>query len=280
MGDVFVTNGLGNKNKNSATMSFYAEMDDTGDSQKSLEQQRDVQEMEEKNELLKEKINNLNTSKNIVPMQYSQILQKTKDNPFATSSIKEKMNTTQEVKSIYKPKFIRGTAKQDENSENTSTGVKRRAWVTIDVKIRYGIRGTVLTHFESYLTNRKQIVKISSENGLEFSSNIVDLKKGVPQGSILGPLLFILYVNDLPQCHDNIFMYADDTTAIFKSSTIGYLISNIVLTQKNIFQWFQDNGLELNVGKTQYIKFGDYGFTNSKININNICRIELSRYLN
>ena len=73
----------------------------------------------------------------------------------------------------------------------------------------YGIDGISYNLFETYIRNRSQYVKFESEN-----SNELDIKRGVPQGSILGPLLFIIYINDLPNASKvfDFLMYADDTT--------------------------------------------------------------------
>ena len=73
----------------------------------------------------------------------------------------------------------------------------------------HGIHGTALQWFTSYLTDRSQYVEIEG-----VSSNILPLYTGVPQGSILGPLLFLIYMNDIPNCTKqfNFILYADDTT--------------------------------------------------------------------
>ena len=82
----------------------------------------------------------------------------------------------------------------------------------------YGLKGSTLNLFQSYLNNRKQYTEIEYT-----TSTILPIHVGVPQCSILGPILFIIYVNDLPQCSNkfDFIMYADDTTL---SSTI-YCIS-------------------------------------------------------
>ena len=79
---------------------------------------------------------------------------------------------------------------------------------------RYGIRGNVLRWFETYLLDRSQFVSLA-ENGESFDSNKYQIITGVPQGSVLGPLLFNIYVNDLPKhITSKVVMYADDTTCI------------------------------------------------------------------
>ena len=73
----------------------------------------------------------------------------------------------------------------------------------------YGIKDEALLWFNTYLTNRKQQVKINNSN-----SDFKHISCGVPQGSILGPLLFLLFINDLPLCTNDVFtdFYADNTT--------------------------------------------------------------------
>ena len=90
-----------------------------------------------------------------------------------------------------------------------------KAFDTLDYNIlikklaNYGINGTPLEWFTSYLTGRSQYVEIDG-----VSSNVLSLSTGVPQGSILGPLLFLIYMNDIPYCakYFNVILYADDTT--------------------------------------------------------------------
>ena len=79
----------------------------------------------------------------------------------------------------------------------------------IKKRAHYGINGTPLEWFTSYLTGRSQYVEIDG-----VSSNVLSLSTGVPQGSILGPLLFLIYMNDIPYCtkYFNFILYADDTT--------------------------------------------------------------------
>ena len=105
--------------------------------------------------------------------------------------------------------------------------VLSRAFDTIDHTIllsklyHYGIRGISLQWFKSYLRNRKQQVQINNI----LSTKIHTITNGVPQGSILEPLLFLLYVNDFPNClnHSSTIMFADNTSVFVTHSNKDYL---------------------------------------------------------
>ena len=87
--------------------------------------------------------------------------------------------------------------------------------ILLDKLSHYGIRGNMNEWFKSYLQGRNQIVSI---NGVE--SELTELKHGVPQGSVLGPLLFLIYINDLNTCISNskVYHFADDTNLLHINS--------------------------------------------------------------
>ena len=102
----------------------------------------------------------------------------------------------------------------------------------------------------SYLTNRSQVVKINTENGPIFSESRTT-KLGVPEGSILGPLLFIIFVNDLPEFLDApTYLFADDTSSIVWGDEA---LNHLKLVYQKAELWFQTNGLSLNESKTQLV---------------------------
>ena len=91
--------------------------------------------------------------------------------------------------------------------------------------------------FQSYLSNRKFTVNLEN-----YFSEVPSISGGVPQQSILGPLLFLIYVNDMPmtvKC--NIFFYADDTCLIFQSKNIKDIEKQLKEDFANIGDWFVDN---------------------------------------
>ena len=94
-----------------------------------------------------------------------------------------------------------------------------------------------------------------------FRTNILVLRKltGVPQGSILGPLLFLLYVNDMKQAVDcDLFLYADDSCLVYQHKDVKEIERNLNKNFSNVCDWFVDNKLSIHFGeeKTKCILFG------------------------
>lgn len=119
----------------------------------------------------------------------------------------------------------------------------------------YGISGSCLSLISSYLFDRKQRTVISV-NGTRHLSSWKYVKVGVPQGSILGPLFFLIYVNDLPiAMNRELILFADDTAAIIKSKSKAELSLSLVEVMNDMVNWFKINGLKLNIDKTQVVKF-------------------------
>ena len=112
----------------------------------------------------------------------------------------------------------------------------------------YGVRRTANEWFASYLQNRKQFVSI----GCHISSTQV-IQTGVPQGSVLGPLLFLLYINDLNKSIKNHF--ADDTNILLSNKSVELLAKNMNQDPKNLSQCLKANTLSLNVKKNELIIF-------------------------
>ena len=113
----------------------------------------------------------------------------------------------------------------------------------------YGIRGIVLKFFQSFLENRKQFVSIN-----RFCSTLRDVSFGVPQGSTLGPLLFLLYINDLPNSIDSVpRLFADDTCLLVNSSSLEHLESKLNIEINKVNDWITANKLTLNAKKSNLL---------------------------
>lgn len=131
----------------------------------------------------------------------------------------------------------------------------------------YGVRGVPLRLFQSYLTNRKQFVQVNNSN-----SSFEYIRNGVPQGSVLGPLLFIIYINDLcyyMQSHCKTVLFADDTSFISRNVNFDLLCDRASDVVKISQIWFSTNNLKLNDDKTKSLTIS----SNSKLTSGRSCNL-------
>ena len=134
----------------------------------------------------------------------------------------------------------------------------QKAFDTVDHGIllsklnHYGVRGASYQWFKSYLTGRKQYTTISY-----LKSDLRSINYGVPKGSVLGPILFLLYINDLNQAivHSKVHHFADDTNFLYASHSLKKLNKTINFDLSNLVQWLRANKISLNVNKTELVIF-------------------------
>ena len=137
----------------------------------------------------------------------------------------------------------------------------RKAFDTVNHEIllkklnHYGIRGIALDWFRSYLSNRKQYVFHNGE-----SSKYQNITCGVPQGSVLGPLLFLIYISDSPNISNifQFFLFADDTNIYCEADSPERLELIINKELKKLHEWLIVNRLSLNIDKTNFVVFHPY----------------------
>lgn len=112
---------------------------------------------------------------------------------------------------------------------------------------KLGIRGSCLEWFRSYLSDRSQYVSVNN-----CDSDELPIKSGVPQGSVLGPLLFLLYINDMAACSRELrfIHFADDTTAVIQSDSLAEVCTIANRELASLDRWLSSNRLSLNVDKT------------------------------
>ena len=138
----------------------------------------------------------------------------------------------------------------------------KKAFDTVDHKIllhkldHYGVRGSTLALLESYLQNRSQYVSYGG-----FDSDRGRVECGVPQGSVLGPLFFILYVNDMVKASGEmqLVLFADDTNIFVEGRNHLELFRKANQGLEELSRWFRCNKLTLNLKKTEYVYFGGCG---------------------
>ena len=123
----------------------------------------------------------------------------------------------------------------------------------------YGIRDKDLQLYPSYMDNRycRTAIYNDSENSNNVS-NWAEIRHEVPQGSILGPLLFLLYINDLPKIINTPsapIIFSDDTSILFVHSNLIDLNKNICIIFTTLKKWLKANQLSLNFNKTNYVHF-------------------------
>ncbi len=141
---------------------------------------------------------------------------------------------------------------------------------------KYGIRGIQLAWFSDYLTNRFQYVKIGN-----VESDLLKITCGIPQGSTLGPLLFILYVNDMPNCSKKLSfrIFADDTNIFYSSPSIDEIERVMNEEFNHILQYCIINKLSINYKKTNYMLLKSSNKKTHHINIRHIEEKSHIKYL-
>lgn len=145
----------------------------------------------------------------------------------------------------------------------------------------YGVRGTCNALIRSYLSNRSQYVLVNSTK-----SSLSPTTVGVPQGSNLGPLLFLIYIIDLPnlRLHGKPRLFADDTSLSYRVLTTSEAIHHMEQDMKMLKAFFDENLLSLNLNKTKYMIFHSRWMKTSPhvdliVNSTKIDKVECFKYL-
>ena len=164
----------------------------------------------------------------------------------------------------------------------------KKAFDTVDHKIllekldHYGIRGHANKLIQSYLSERKQYTVIN-----EAKSNVDIVNVGVPQGSVLGPLFFLLFINDIFNCVDidDLTLFADDTSVLIRDSNLNRLKSRAETSMEKLANWFGCNRLTLNFEKSHFIIYHSknrrigHDYDHLKVGNRTIKRVKFVEYL-
>ncbi len=143
----------------------------------------------------------------------------------------------------------------------------------------YGIRGTASDWFKSYLENRKMYVQYDGK------STVQNLEYGVPQGSVLGPLLFTILTNDLANALTvcKCVLFADDITVYVTGKNLKYVMDKMRSDLSTLSNWFKANKLTLHLGKTNFILFKPKSFQDVNIDLSvdniSISRVRFTKFL-
>ena len=131
----------------------------------------------------------------------------------------------------------------------------KKAFDTVDhdILLQNGINGLALNWLKSYLSHRIQYCQVDGH-----LSNPLTVTTGIPQGSGLGPLLFLIYINDFPKClrHTKPDMFADDTQITTSNSDISVILENLNADLLNVSTWMSANKLTLNNNKAEFMVIG------------------------
>lgn len=132
-------------------------------------------------------------------------------------------------------------------------------------KLHYhGIRGLSFSWLKSYLTNRQQFVQIN-----EQKSDLKKIVNGIPQGSVLGPLLFVLFINDICNVSKRIqiILFADDTSIYYTGKDLTEMIETTKIELRKIKKWFHENKLSINWKKTKFMIFSNSQYSDITLDI-------------